>query len=69
MRCLRTSMAMLGTVVVAVVALPAAAWADAEPTGRDFGEHVVTCEQTMGFNGQHNPGMHMGFGGWDVDMG
>lgn len=56
---------MLGTVLVAVVVLPAAAWADTGATGRDFGGHVVTCEQTMGFDGQHNPSMHRGFADWD----
>jgi hypothetical protein len=24
---------------------------------------VVICEQMMGFNGEHNPGMHQGFAG------
>lgn len=69
MRGFRRSVAVLGTVVVAVVVFPAAAWADTAPIGRDFGEHVVTCGQTMGFTGQHNPGMHTGFGAWDPDMG
>lgn len=31
----------------------------------DFGQHVRTCAQTMGFNGQMNPGMHRGYSGWD----
>lgn len=65
MRGLRRSVALLGTVLVAVVALPVAAWADTGSTGRDFGGHVVNCAQTMGFNGQHDPGMHRGFAGWD----
>jgi len=47
------------------VVLPAATWADTGAIGRDFGGHVVMCAQTMGFNGQHNPGMHRGFAGWD----
>ena len=46
----------LGTGIAA--ASPAAA-AD------DFGQHVSTCAQTMGFNEEHNPGMHQGFHGWD----
>jgi hypothetical protein len=25
----------------------------------------VTCAQTMGFDGEHNPDMHAGFSGWD----
>lgn len=56
---------MLGTVLVGVVALPAAASADTGPTGGDLGGHVVVCAQTMGFDGQHNPGMHTGFADWD----
>ena len=47
-----------------VVALASAGWADTGATGRDYGQHVVTCTQTMGFSGNHNPGMHMGFAGW-----
>ena len=31
----------------------------------DFGQHVSICAKTMGFNGEHNPGMHQGFAGWD----
>ena len=30
----------------------------------DFGHHVRTCAQTMGFSGAHNPGMHQGLHGW-----
>ena len=33
----------------------------------EFGQHVRTCTQTMGFNGEHNPGMHQGFHGWDPE--
>lgn len=62
---IRRSIVMLGTVLVGVVALPVAAMADASPTAGDFGEHVVVCEQAMGFDGYHNPGMHQGFSGWD----
>jgi hypothetical protein len=31
----------------------------------NFGQHVRTCAQTMGFSGEHNPGMHRGAAGWD----
>jgi hypothetical protein len=48
------SILMLGTVLVGVVALPAATWADTGPTGRDFGRHVVVCAQPLGFDG-HTP--------------
>ena len=33
----------------------------------DFGQHVRTCAQTMGFGGEHNPGMHQGFHGWSPE--
>ena len=57
---------MLVMVLGGVVVLPTAASADSGgATGRDFGKHVVMCAQTMGFDGQHNPGMHLGFAGWD----
>lgn len=36
-------------------------------TAGDFGEHVSTCARTMGFDADHNPGMHQGFDGWDPD--
>ncbi len=31
----------------------------------EFGHHVQTCAQGMGFDGSHNPGMHSGYAGWD----
>jgi len=34
-------------------------------TGPEFGQHVVTCAQTVGLSGTHNPGMHHGAAGWD----
>ena len=46
-----------------VLATPAAAHAD-RATGADFGQHIRTCAQTMGFTGDHNPGMHHGYAGW-----
>lgn len=64
MRVFGKCVAVLAT-MVAVVIVPAAAWADAGATGRDFGRHVVMCAQTIGFSGQHNPGVHQGFVGWD----
>ena len=41
----------------------------ATPAGADdqFGEHVKTCTQTVGFDGVHNPGMHQWFAGWSPD--
>lgn len=59
----------LRTVSVAVLvtglAVVGSGTASAAGTGRDFGQHVRTCPQTKGFDGEHNPGMHHGFSGWD----
>jgi hypothetical protein len=54
----------LGAVVVLT---PLAALAGTPtPTGAEFGEHVSTCVQEMGFSGTHNPGVHhRGYAGWD----
>lgn len=55
-----------GTVAAALILTPAIASAGTDPgTGQDFGQHVRTCAQTMGFSGTHNPGMHHGFAGWN----
>ena len=48
----------------AILAAPAPALA-AGASGRDYGQHVRACAQTMGFSGSHNPGMHQGYAGWD----
>ena len=48
-----------------VVSLATPAWAT-PPSGADsFGQHVRDCAHQVGFNGQHNPGMHHGAAGWD----
>jgi hypothetical protein len=50
----------------ALLALP---WIPVQATGAadasDYGNHVRNCAQTMGFDGEHNPGMHHGFSGWN----
>ena len=56
---------------IAVVSLASAATLSASPalaanSNADFGQHVRTCSQTMGFDGTHNPGMHQGKAGWDL---
>lgn len=56
---------ILGVVAVGALLVPAGARADASAGGPAFGEHVVDCAQTMGCDGEHNPGMHRGFAGWD----
>ncbi|WP_328531110.1 hypothetical protein OG984_08295 [Nocardioides sp. NBC_00368] len=50
--------------VAAVVLAPSSASAG---TGRDFGQHVVHCTQSVGFDGTHNPGMHQGLNGFATD--
>jgi hypothetical protein len=45
-----------------------AAPASATPPEGVYAEHVVHCAQTMGFIGDHNPGMHRGYAGWDGMM-
>ena len=65
MTALRRTLAIAAGVLIAVAVLPAAASADAGATGRAYGSHIVMCAQGMGFTGQHNPGMHHGFSGWD----
>ena len=62
---IRASLVIVGAVLSGVMALTPAGSAETGATGRDFGKHVVTCAQTMGFSGQHNPGMHRGFAGWN----
>lgn len=45
-------------------ALPAAAQPGPGP-GREFGQHVVACNEH--FSGEHNPGVHhRGFSGWQM---
>jgi len=57
---------VIGVAAAAVLAgTPLVASAQSE-TGREFGEHVSGCAQTMGFDGTHNPGMHEGFADWDA---
>ena len=43
----------------------AAAVASTNVAAANFGQHVRTCAQAMGFSGEHNPGMHHGAAGWD----
>lgn len=52
-------------VVVLLLATPAVAQAQPPQAGPDYGQHVSHCAHTMGFSGDHNPGMHRGLSGWD----
>ena len=62
-----TSLIRAAGVVAATAALALAspAVAAAAGSGADFGQHVRDCAQSMGFDGNHNPGMHHGYAGWD----
>jgi hypothetical protein len=46
-----------------VIGASSASVADPGPT--NFGQHVSSCAQTMGFTADHNPGVHQGASGWD----
>jgi len=59
-----TRLAARGTVLSAVVMATAVGAAAPATAAGDFGEHVSTCAQTIGFSADHNPGMHQGFQGW-----
>lgn len=52
---------------VGIAGVVAAAAGGSAQASDEFGQHVVTCEQTMGFSGDHNPGMHQGYAGWSPD--
>jgi hypothetical protein len=53
-------------VAAAALVLTTPTVAQADPSsGADYGQHVRTCAQTMGFTGSHNPGMHQGNAGWN----
>jgi hypothetical protein len=59
----RITVVAAAAVSALVLAAPAAAQAEPVAAG-DFGQHVRTCAQLMGFSGSHNPGMHQGNAGW-----
>ena len=56
---------IVSTAVAAILTAPGAGWANTAASGRQFGRHVVDCAQTMGLSGDHEPGMHRGFAGYD----
>lgn len=63
MRSLAGALGMVMATAVMTYAGPGTA--TAAGAGQDYGQHVLTCAQTAGFDGAHNPGMHTGFVGWD----
>lgn len=54
------------SVGAAAAALVLAGTASSSATD-DFGHHVADCTRTMGFDAQHNPGMHQGRAGWSPE--
>lgn len=54
-------------VALAAVLTVASGAATQAAGAQEFGHHVRSCAQTMGFSGEHNPGMHQGFRGWDPE--
>jgi hypothetical protein len=58
------TLTILATAIAAItIATPGTA--NAATASSDYGQHVRHCAQTMGFTGDHNPGMHQGKAGWD----
>jgi hypothetical protein len=60
----RSRLFAAGVVAGAAFTLATGAAAPARAAS-EFGEHVSSCAQTVGFSADHNPGMHQGFHGWD----
>lgn len=56
---------MLRFAVAMLLSVPATAQAQPAQAGSGFGQHVSQCAKTMGFNAEHNPGMHHGLSGWE----
>jgi hypothetical protein len=56
---------LVSSAAVSVVAVSPGVGVELSASGRDFGQHVSECAQTMGFDAAHNPGMHEGRSGWD----
>ena len=53
-----TTLLALPFAIGLVIGMPTASLA--EPRADNFGQHVSTCAQDMGFTAEHNPGMHQG---------
>ena len=60
---------MQGTIALALavagLSVAGSSTAQASPGEQQFGHHVANCARVMGFDGDHNPGMHHGTSGWD----
>jgi hypothetical protein len=60
--------ATAAVVATAVLAIAGTATAAPAHDHTNFGSHVSHHARTMGFDGDHNPGMHQGAAGWDHGM-
>lgn len=63
-----TRSALRFAATAASVALGVALASSASATPADaamYGQHVRDCAQSMGFDRDHNPGMHRGISMWD----
>lgn len=57
----------LALVLILALAVPAFAVTGAGGAGVAFGQHhAMHAQETGGFTGTENPGMHQGFAGWTV---
>ena len=60
-----TSLTRMMSILLLAVGLSLSTSSSASASaGPEFGQHVRTCAQVMGFDGIHNPGMHTGYAGW-----
>lgn len=70
-RLLALTAAAATTAVTLLVAAPANAAPSIAASGNAadgqlYSQHVRDCQASMGFTGDHNPGvMHQGYSGWD----
>ncbi|WP_436498247.1 hypothetical protein [Actinokineospora sp. HUAS TT18] len=60
----RKTTLVAAVIAIATLVVPGVGAAQAG-TGQEFGDHVSTCARVMGFHGDHNPGTHTGYAGWD----
>jgi hypothetical protein len=58
---------LIGTAALAATAILTGGIAAPAGAEDEFGQHVQRCAQTMGFDGEHNPGTHEGAHGWSPD--
>jgi hypothetical protein len=64
-RRVRRSIPAACAAIIALAVLSAAPAVAVSPPADEYGAHVVHCAQEHGFEGEHNPAMHLGRSGWD----